>query len=184
MLEAPIQYYRKYFKLFRDTAPQHMIIWGGYQRGEPTGMASSLESIMEFAKLVKDPDAVILNAGAGASSFVLRKLFKNVICTDPDHNYLKVVKSICEMEGLSTDNFLANQIPENDYCYYDYGNLERIPRLMDAIQATRKALYVDDCDTRPECKEFRDYVYSLGWDVKDCPEAIDEYGRWGVIITR
>lgn len=52
------------------------------------------------------------------------------------------------------------------------------------VDRTKYALYVDDCDTRPECKEMRDYVYSLGLNVKDCEVAKDEYGRWGVIINK
>jgi len=178
-----LEQYRRYFQLFRDNAPHHMIIWGGYQRGEPTGMASSLESILEFAKLVKDPDAVILNAGAGASSFILRQMFKNVICTDPDLKYLMVVKDICAKAGLNTNNFMTG-ISDCDYCYYDYGNIERIPMMPRFIDATKHALYVDDCDTRAECKQMRDYVYSLGLNVKDCEAAKDEYGRWGVIIQK
>lgn len=177
-------HYRRYFQLFRDMAPHHMVIWGGYMSGEPTGMASSLESILEFAKLVKDQDAMILNAGAGASSFVLRKIFKNVICTDPDPIYLQVVKDICAVEGLSTENFIANSLPECDYCYYDYGNKERIPMLAEAIVNTRIALYIDDTDTRPECKEYRDYVQSLKLNIRDCKEAEDEYGRWGIILQK
>lgn len=178
-----IEHYREYFRLFRDQAPQHMVEWGGYQKGEPTGMASSFECIMAFAKLVEDPEAIILNAGAGASSFVLRKMFKNVICSDPDKDYLNVVKEICEKSGLNTDNFITG-IVKNDYCLYDYGNLERIPTMKEAIKKTKFKLYVDDCDTRLECKEMRDYVYSLGEKIEDCKEAEDGYGRWGIILTK
>lgn len=177
-------HYRQYFKLFREFAPDHMVKWGGYQSGEPTGMASSLECILEFAKLVKEPDAVILNAGAGASSWVLRKLFKNVHCIDPDLHYLLVVQDICRRGGLSYNNFGTGNFIECDYCLYDYGNLERIPDMQKAIDCTRKALYIDDCDTRTECKEMRDYVYSLGLNVTDCEAAKDQFGRWGVILER
>jgi len=160
-----------------------MVEWGGYQKGEPTGMASSLECILEFAKLVEDKNAVILNAGAGASSFVLRTMFENVICSDPSPEYLAVVRKICIEAGLSGDNFVTG-LAESDYCLYDYGNIERIPEMKKAIDQTRVALYIDDCDTRPECKEMRDYVYSLGMNVSDCKEACDEYGRWGVILRK
>lgn len=178
-----LEHYLKYFQLFRDHAPREMVLWGGYTTGEPTAMASSLESILEFAKLVHDPDAVILDAGAGASSFMLRKLFPNVISTDPSKEYLEVVKKICGLEGLSTDNFVTGIVP-CDYCYYDYGNLERIPNFLKAVERTTYKLYADDTDTRPECKEYRDYVYSLGLNVQDCVAAKDEYGRWGVIVTK
>jgi len=179
------EHYKQYFKLFRDHAPKEMVEWGGYQKGEPTGMASSLESCLAFAKLVKDKKARVLNAGAGASSWVLRELFENVMCCDPDVDYLNVVAKICHIGKLRTNLFhLAKNFPECDYCYYDYGNLDRIPRMKDAINATKIALYIDDCDTRPECKEMRDYVYSLPYKVEDCKEACDEYGRWGVILTK
>lgn len=175
--------YLKYFQFFRDYAPKRMVEWGGYEDGLPTGMASSLESILEFSKLVKDPNAIILNAGAGASSFILRQLFKNVICTDPDLDYLEVVLKICKIAGLNITNFTTG--PHRcDYCYYDYGNTERIPMMPRFIDSTKHALYIDDCDTRPECKEMRDYVYSLGLNVKDCEAAKDEYGRWGVFIFK
>lgn len=177
------EHYLEYFRLFRDQAPKPMVEWGGYQKGEPTGMASSLECIIEFSKLVEDPEAVILNAGAGASSYILRKMFKNVICSDPDPEYLAVVKGICVKAGLSGKNFIKG-IAENDYCLYDYGNLHRIPTMKEAIRKTKYKLYIDDCDTRPDCKEMRDYVYSLGENVVDCKEACDEYGRWGVILTK
>lgn len=180
---TPKQAYLEYFKLFRDKAPKEMVEWGGYQKGEPTGMASSLECILEFAKLVEDPDAIILNAGAGASSFVLRTMFKNVICSDPSLPYLLVVRQICIDAGLSGDNFITG-IVESDYCLYDYGNIERIPTMREAIDNTRIALYIDDCDTRPECKEMRDHVYSLGFNVSDCIAACDEYKRWGVILKK
>ena len=178
------EHYLKYFRLFKDNAPSQMVEWGGYQKGEPTGMASSLECCLAFASIVKDKEAVILNAGAGASSFVLRKLFKNVICTDPDPEYLEVVKKICALDGLNTDNFIANALPKCDYCLYDYGNIVRIPMMMTAIENTKYGLYIDDCDTRLECKEMRDYVYNLGMNVRDCADAVDEYGRWGVILEK
>ena len=177
------EHYKEYFKLFRDHAPKEMVEWGGYQKGEPTGMASSLESILAFAKLVKDENATIINAGAGASSYILRAIFTNVICTDPDLEYLKVVKNICRIAGFNTDNFQTG-LAQGDYCYYDYGNIERIPEMQSFIDSTKYALYIDDCDTRPECKEMRDYVYSLPYKVEDCKEACDEYGRWGVILKK
>lgn len=185
-------WYNKYFEIFRDNAPKQMVYYGGYQHGKPTGMASSLESIIAFSELVEDENAIILNAGAGASSWVLRKLFKNVICTDPNLEYLEVVKSICSLGGLSTENFTDDlySFKKFDYCYYDYGNIERMPALYMFISLTRYKMYIDDTDTRPDCKEYRDYVYELmdarfdgKYLIEDCRQAIDEYGRWGTILT-
>lgn len=183
-------WYNQYFKMFRDNAPKHMVEWGGYQLGLPTGMASSFESIIEFAKIVHNEKCPIINAGAGASSWLLRKMFPHVICTDPDKEYLEVVKNICKLGGLDEIMFIhyLDRCPDCDYCYYDYGNIERMGMLNEAVFRTHYALYVDDTDTRPDCKEYRDYVYTYAGiknlGIKDCKEAIDEYGRWGVILTK
>lgn len=182
-------WYFKYFELFRDNAPKEMVEWGGYQRGLPTGMASSLESMIAFANLVKDKDALILNAGAGASSWVLRKIFKNVVCTDPDASYLQVVKDICSKE-LNIDNFIVGleNVPVCDYTYYDYGNSVRMPSLKLGMSKTKILAYVDDTDDRDCCKDERAFVYNFAatekYRIADCREAIDEYGRWGVILEK
>jgi len=183
-------WFREYFILFRDNAPQQMVEWGGYQRGLPTGMASSLESMIAFANLVKDPNATVLNAGAGASSWVLRKLFKNVVCTDPDAEYLEVVKNICTKGGLNTDNFIVGleNVPVCDYTYYDYGNSVRMPCLPLGMNKTKILAYVDDTDDRECCTSERKFVYEFAkeqnYKIQDCREANDEYGRWGVILTK
>lgn len=179
-------HYLEYFKLFQKNAPKYMVDYVG-GNGLPNGMASSLESCIEFAKIVKDKNAIILNAGAGASSWVLRKIFPNVICTDPDPTYLKVVQNICELGGLSTENFtIDNEIPMADYCYYDYGNIERMPFLKKHVEATKIALYIDDSDDRPECTEYRQFVLSnfSNYKLSDCREARDSYGRWGIILKK
>ena len=186
------EHYLEYFRLFRDHAPSDMVKWGGYQDGLPTGMASSLECCIEFAKLAKDENTTILNAGSGASSWVLRKIFKNVIDTDCDEGYLNAVKKVCEIGGLNTDNFILGieNCPECDNVLWDYGNKERIPLMKLGISKAKNYVYVDDADTRPDCKELRDYVYELAiahaeeFYTDDCEAACDEYGRWGVIIGK
>lgn len=190
--EDYLEHFLEYFKIFEKNAPKYMVDYiGGH--GLPNGMASSLESCIEFAKIVKDKNARILNAGAGASSWVLRKIFPNVICTDPDEEYLDVVKKICEIGGLSTDNFTTIPPIENeplpfsvDYCYYDYGNWQRMPFLKNHIEATKKALYIDDTDDRPECSEYRNFVLTnfSKYNLSDCREAKDSYGRWGIILMK
>lgn len=184
------KWYRLYFQMFKAHAPKHMVEWGGYQLGEPTGMASSFESVMEFAKIIENRQSVILNAGAGASSWMLRKIFPNVICTDPSNEYLQVVLQMCSMGGLSNTNFIAglDQCPDCDYCYYDYGNIERMPSLDMAVKKTKYALYVDDTDTRDDCAEYRQFAYGYAvknnLKIRDCQEACDEYGRWGVFLLK
>jgi len=185
------QHYLKYFQLFSVHAPIEMVNYVGGQNGLPNGMASSLECCIEFSKIAT-PDSVILNAGAGASSFVLRKLFPNVICTDPDKDYLEAVKRICGLAGLSTENFIAIESEADvlklkaDYTLYDFGNIQRMPYLKNHIEITAKALYIDDTDDRADCVEYRNFVFSnfRQYSITDCREAMDSYGRWGVILRK
>jgi hypothetical protein len=57
-----------------------------------------------------------------------------------------------------------------------------------AIRATKTLIYLDDTDDRPDCAKDRAYIYKLASDlglkIEDCREANDQYGRWGVIITK
>lgn len=190
--EELYKHFLNYFKLFSKVAPKNMVDYVGGEAGMPNAMASSFESCIEFSKIIDNPNAKILSSGAGVSSWMIRKLFKNVYDTDPDLEYLKVVKNICEIGGLSGDNFIEipkGDLPLNDkydYCYYDYGNIERMPYLKKHIEATKIALYIDDTDTRKDCSEYRNYVYKNFSNHKliDCVEATDVYGRWGIILIK
>lgn len=186
-------HFEKYFKLFKIMAPKKFVSYGGYDTGLPNGTASSLESLIFFANLVKDENAIIVNAGAGVSSFVLRKIFKNVICTDDNQEYLDVVKRICLTQKLNTDGFIYNiaNIPECDYMFYDYGEFAvRMPNLHFAISKTKKIMYADDGDDRengaPSYRIMLHEVPSIFKDFtsRDCKEAIDVYGRWGILLKR
>jgi hypothetical protein len=185
------EWYREYFRRFKEIAPPRMLEFGGYFKGEPSPMASSLESLVAFANRVEDPNALILDAGAGASTWVLRKMFPKVISTDPDAEYLSVVRQVCASGGLDTSGFFTEMMGnpfEVDYTYYDYGGAERVPNMLFAILGTRKLIYLDDTDDRPDCARDRAYIYDLaakmGLKIEDCREANDQYGRWGVIITK
>jgi hypothetical protein len=184
-------WYLEYFQRFKAIAPPRMLEYGGYFTGKPSAMASSLESLIAFGNRVEDPTAVILDAGAGASTWVLRKMFPNVISTDPDEEYLAVVRKVCETGGLDTSRFVSNMLGnpfDVGYTYYDYGNAERQPNMLFAILGTRKLIYLDDTDDRPDCAKDRAHIYKLAADlgvkIEDCREANDQYGRWGVIITK
>jgi hypothetical protein len=180
-----------YFRRFKEIAPPRMLEYGGYFTGKPSAMASSLESLIAFANRVENPeDSVILDAGAGASSWILRSLFPHVVSTDPDAEYLEVVKKVCASQHLNTEGFiplLENVHCTVDYTYYDYGNAERQPNMRNAIALTRVLIYLDDTDDRPDCAKDRAHIYKLASDlglkIEDCREANDQYGRWGVIIT-
>ncbi len=188
------EHYNKYFLLFKEHAPPEMLSWG-YADGIPNGMASSLESIIAFSELVikeLQPGEFILNAGAGASSWMFRYLYpERVICIDPDVEYLGVVREICKIGGVDASAFVGRledvRLPAA-YTYWDYGNAIRYKYLSKAIEITKKAIYVDDADTRADCADFRGKVHKLAENknliIKDCMEANDEYGRWGVILTK
>lgn len=185
------QHFLGYFTTFRDYANKDLVSYAGFQQGKPTGMASSAESLYQFMLKIPNEDAVILNAGAGASSWVLRKFFCNVICTDEDAFYISEVQRICALANLPSSNFIAgieNVTHSIDYCYYDYGNSSRIPNFPIAVNLTKHLLYVDDADTRKDCEPYRQYVYQFAADngllITDCVEAIDEYGRWGVFVGK
>jgi hypothetical protein len=184
-------WYREYFLRFKEVAPPRMLEYGGYFTGEPSAQASSLESLVAFANRVEDRQARILDAGVGASSWVLRKIFPNVFSTDPDVEYMAVVQRVCRAGGLEGAGFFANMMSEPfevDYTYYDYGNAERQPNMLHAVLNTKKLIYLDDTDDRECCVPDRTYIYQLaaklGLKIEDCREANDQYGRWGVIITK
>jgi hypothetical protein len=174
-----IEFYRQYFKNFRDKAPKEYLPYGGYFTGEPNPMASSLESCQALASLVGQ-DETLLNAGAGASSWVFRKLLKNVVCTDPDQGYLEAVKLV-----VGGENYIhgIDSCPEVDYVYWDYGNSERVPMLQKGYSLARKAMYVDDCHD----PVVLDTVYRLARLTNSKVSDLlghDSYGRFGVIISR
>jgi Glycosyl transferase family 2 len=183
-------WYFLYFRRFREQAPAQLLDYG-YQTGEPNVTAASLESLVCFANSVGDPDAMVLNAGAGASSWVLRKLFRNVICTDPDPGYMRFIADLCGRHGLSTDGFVypLRNCPPADYSYFDYGPWGvRWLALAVAWGKTKSAMYVDDTDDRPHNLANRAFALKFsreaGVRLEDRPDAIDRYGRWGSILRR
>lgn len=189
-MESLDKSYKDYFKFFMELAPPKFTRYG-YDSGRPNGMAASLESLIYFANIVKDTDALILNAGAGASSWVLRQLFPRVICADPDAEYLDLIRELCRKHGLQSQGFvhLLRNTPDIDYTFYDYGHYEvRWPMLSVAWSKTRKSMYVDDADDRPHNMPNRHYALALAQELsiatEDCRQAIDGYGRWGILYHR
>jgi hypothetical protein len=186
--------FRLWFHEFARVAPEPYRSYGGYGDGEPNGTACSLEAIRAFARLVDDPDAVLLNAGAGASSFLLRRLFRNVVCVDGDATYLEIVRRICVDQGLSGEGFVVGleNAPEADYTFFDYGEISSQAAARDyalAYRKTRKAVYFDDADDRPHAfPRYRqlllEFAASQGAPAEDCRAATDAYGRWGVVVRK
>jgi hypothetical protein len=185
------EWFNLYFKVFKEHAPKEYIEYGGYDTGLPNGTACSLESIISFANKI-EPNSTILNCGAGASSWLLRKMFNNVICTDPDEGYLQFISKLCKTYDLpaSEDSFILGlkNAPDCDYLYYDYGLAERLDDFPLAMQKTKKMIYVDDTDDRQftALPGFRKIVYDFadnkGFKVSDCRDATDIYGRFGVVV--
>jgi hypothetical protein len=173
-------YYRQYFKLFKESAPKAMIEWGGYSSGLPTPMASSYESCMCFYNYIQDKKCSLLDAGAGASTWMFRKLLQNVFTVDSEKDYLQVVKNI-----VGGDNYIVGieNSPVCDYVYWDYGSLERLPLMPIGFSKCKKAMYVDDCHD----KGVMDYTIQFAKD-NNCKiiqtNSMDEYGRYGVILER
>jgi hypothetical protein len=187
-------WFRLWFRAFAAAAPEPYRSYGGYGNGEPNGTACSVEAIRAFAALVGDPAAVILNAGAGASSFLLRRMFRNVVCVDADPAYLDVVRRICIEHGLSGDGFVVGleRAPDADFTFYDYGEINREARMRYhslAYRKSRTAVYYDDADDRPHAfPQYRqvvlDFAASQGAVAQDCRAARDCYGRWGVVVHK
>jgi hypothetical protein len=188
------RWFRLWFREVARLAPEPFRSYGGYGDGEPNGTACSVEAIRAFAGLVDDPDAVVLNAGAGASSFLLRRLFRHVVCVDSDPTYLEVVRRICIANGLSGDGFIVGleNAPEADFTFYGYGEITvegRLGHYGMAYRKTRRALYYDDADDRPHgFPHYRrlllDFAAAQGIAAQDCHAARDGYGRWGVILRK
>jgi hypothetical protein len=173
-----IKHYKEYFKMFRDKAPLPMVEWGGYQTGEPTGMASSYESCMAFAEYIKNKDATILDAGAGVSTWMFRKIFKNVISTDPDNEYLSVVKNL-----IGGENYIhkIENCPVCDYVYWDYGNSVRIPLMETGLSKCKRAMYIDDCHDNEVLLFAQKLAAKNNFEIIEL-DTLDSFGRWGLVI--
>jgi 2-polyprenyl-3-methyl-5-hydroxy-6-metoxy-1,4-benzoquinol methylase len=187
-------WHKLYFQKFLAFAPPQFISYGGYHTGLPNGTACSFEAIREFIKMVPNKECKILNAGAGASSFVLRRFFPNVICVDMNKEYLEVVRQICASENLSTDNFITNieEVKEADCTFYDLGDFVpegRLKYFKYAFDITKHFIYYDDADDRPFAfPSYRKAIQELGREKKakviDVKAAYDTYGRWGIALIK
>lgn len=183
-------HYNNYFNEFNRLAVGEYADLS-YGNDKPNPTASSLESIIAYAQYVIDRGiAPILNAGSGASSWMLRKLFPGfVIDVDPNKLYIEFVQFICSKNEIDSKNFQEGFIHNGIYhTFYDYGDIERLPYLGAAIDITRKSIYIDDTDARDECMPYRKHVIALAESMKlrwfDCKESLDQHGRAGIIIEK
>jgi len=189
---ADHEWYRRYFREFLNHASPRCAQFGygkGPVTGEPTSYAAGFEALLAFAEIVDDSDAWVLDAGAGASSFVLRRWFPNVISTDGDPDFLDMVRRTCVAAGLSGEGFIAGieNCPEVDFTFWDYSSTERTLLFPLGLALTRREVYCDDADDRPNNAWRRDYFYkfaaALKLPIRDVREALDQYGRFGAVIT-
>jgi hypothetical protein len=187
-MDTPSELYARWFKIFAESAPAPFLKHG-YQTGEVSGMAASLESILTFLSEVQ-PGDVILDAGAGASTWMFNHLAQDcrVISIDPDPAYLAVTATVVRTFGAGDCEIqMEAGFPHCDYCFFDYGSaLERAKLLPEVASVTRKALYVDDYDHRELSQDYRSKVdafsQTYGYLLKYCPKALDSYGRAGAWI--
>lgn len=197
-----LELYRSYFREFNRTASQRCRDYVG-GTDEPNGQAASLEALCCFRELVLNSgvmNPLVLDAGAGASTWMLRHWFGDrVVTIDPDMAYLNEVRTVCIQAGLPSFNFCLGVSPSYedgsqrgrdvmDFTFWDYGTRHRAPLMPIAWASTRHAMYVDDCDDRPDCAPLRSFAHDLafidGADIYDVREARDSFGRWGVVIRR
>lgn len=191
--------YNQYFREFNRLAVGDFADMS-YGNDKPNDTASSLESIIAYANYINrspkiyEKGPIILNAGAGASSWMFRKLFDDVICADPNKRYLELIQKICSENNLRAHNFQEHMLVSAslygrvDHVYFDYGDIERLPYLGSAIDAALFSIYVDDVDNRPGSFPYRQMVIDLCKKLNlkwfDCTESLDSHGRAGIIIEK
>jgi len=193
--------YVEYFRKFWDLATPARKEFAG--TNHPTGWAASFESLLAFKTEVKRRHSnplntpLILDAGAGASSAVLRLWFNHVVTCDSDETYMMEVKQTCEKLAemfecpkLATGDWHHGFYPASvDSTFYDYDNYDRRIQFMPTVmENTGSIIYIDDVDHRDRCMSVRGSAYwearMKGWRLEDRPDLLDEHGRWGIMATR
>lgn len=189
------QIYEVYFSTFLQHASERCIDYVGGE-GAPHGQAASLESLQVFRGIIHRATyrwrmkPTILDAGAGASSVMLNYWFPGqVMSCDPDLDY---IQSVARTVRAMRIGFMGAPSPWLErsfgFTFWDYGTRERGPLIPDVWAKTALGMYCDDCDTRADCAELRRLVQTFGAEnakhCLDCPEAIDRYGRWGIMLLR
>lgn len=195
--------YAEYFQRFNQLAVGEFADLT-YGNDQPNDTASSLESIIAYWNYIEKTGVDnsigsqhILNAGAGASSWMFRSLAMGtkyiVSCCDPHERYLVLVREVCGgIEGSLNIWFHEGmpRLPQRQYnhVYYDYGTIERIPYLGLAIDMAMQSVYVDDVGLKQGAYSYREIVIKLCEAKKlrwfDCEESLDSSNRAGIIIEK
>ena len=178
--------YVGYFEIFYDLADERCRAYWGSNR--PNGQAAGLESLVHFGGLVfeqLDSDALVIDAGAGASSAILRTYFKNVVSCDPDADYLAQVQCACEAMGLGHGQWVAG-IPDvmADATFYDYGAIERKPNIRAFLDRTKRIFWFDDAHDADLMEEAARACGERGLQLVYARRAIDEHGRFGAYAVK
>ena len=196
----PAEIFVDYFRTFMQVADDKAKSFGELSE-HPTGWAASFESLflfkLEVQRHCSARDALILDAGSGVSSAVLRVWFDNVITCDNDRHYMANVRRTCE---ALTTKFQAPRLSDGgwvdgyyekpvDSVFYDFGNFDvRREMLPTALGFVKNVAYLDDIDHRDRAMALRGTTFwegrAKGFALRDVHEAIDEFGRWGVMATR
>lgn len=195
--EVYVDYFKKFYELADERCRKY---WG---TNRPNGQAAGLESLICFAGQVAisaflphqqkrghiltfNPDAghpIVVDAGAGASSVILRTYFKNVITCDPDLEYLNQVHVACEAMGLGHGHWVHG-LPDGkwDACFYDYGTKERGPMFEKFLDRTEKIMWIDDAHDDDLVKTCTAVCEKRDLNLIRMPGTIDEHGRYGAIV--
>jgi hypothetical protein len=192
-IEEQREFYNLYFKEFHRLAVgeyAHL----SYGNDQPNDTAGSLESIVAYANYIfrsyKSGYHQILNAGAGASSWGLRAIFEahlgEVTSIDPHREYLHFVEMVCGKNLQYQDFIVGFRFDEQyfDHVYYDYGDIERLPYLGAAIDLASKSLYIDDMQDAAYFEIVKKLCDKQKLKIIECPESLDEHGRFGIIIEK
>ena len=181
--------YNEYFKEFNRLAVGKYADLS-YGNPNPNPTAAALESLIAYSNYIGDSNATILDSGAGASTWMIRQMFNNVVTNEPNKHYLEFIEHLCKENGIKGGGFYLgwDGIEKVDHCFYDYGDSERYPNLIHAIELTNKSIYVDDTNYRPECADYKkltiDLCNKLGLKYFYLEDVNETSTRGGLIIEK
>jgi hypothetical protein len=156
-------------------------------------MAASAESLVYFANLVDPWESLVLDAGAGLSSVLLRAMLPNVVTVELDGIYRDEVHMIVAELGLRAAGGFSGVVDRGrpvKYSFYDLGRLKDRPTHFAAVvDKTETAVYVDDCGLGMAGTELyrrfvEDYCRANGHRLEDAPETLDSIGRSGAVLWK
>lgn len=159
-----------------------------YFDNEQKAMAASLPALSYCVKLIDSLSlSKILDLGSGVSTVVFSSRYKQLTSVDTQEKWAKQTEKIIkDLLGLqiSVHTDLATLSNETfDFVFYDYGNLEdRIFNFPKLLSLDVPYIYLDDMHILP----YRYYVESRikTRNITFLPETIDEFGRFGALLTQ